>query len=752
MALVILDRVKETTTTAGAGTITLLGAATGFQAFSAVGNANTTYYCIASQTLNEWEVGVGTYTLSGTTLARTQILASSNSGSVVTFSAGTKDVFVTYPAGYSVSQADTGTAPNQIPLNQYLGTMAFQDQSAVNIQGGTLNNMLVVSPALSTGYQAATLNRPSTKPSLLLDFAYTRKLDPRITFTRASIGTYYDSYTSAVAEQNLSLYSQDFDTVTNGWTVAGGTATANNTTAPDGTSTAEKFTEDSASSTHRFLQSAGNRAATASGTTYTFSVYLKYIGRQYIQLNLSAFKSTSRVIFDIQNGTVSDASTATASIVSVGSSWYRCIATVVADQTGSGPQITIGGNSTSTGNGETYTGSGTDAFYVWGFQIEIRAAVTAYTPTTTVAITNYIPVLQTAASGIARFDNNPTTRESLGLLIEESRTNLLTYSSDFTNAAWTKAAATITTAADVAPDGTQTAQLFIPDSTSAFHYALGGTMTVSSTYTSSCYMKYAGQQYGHVFLSQAGNNGGTFDLINGTAVITGTGNTGGMTLVGNGWYRCFVTQTSVQLTYTRIGTGAVNAASTGNGYSGIYIWGAQLEAGAFATSYIPTVASTVTRAADSASMTGTNFSSWYNVAQGTMYGEVVTGNTSAISGGQPYFVGAIRSDTSNAIAMGFDSVSANWNQVYVGGVNVVNIGAPATANSTNKIAFAFATNNFAVSSNGASVLTDTSGAMPTVSALYLGENRVTTKATLWVKRFTYFPVALTSIELQGLTS
>lgn len=113
MALVLADRVKETTTTTGTGTVTLLGASTGFQSFAAVGNANTTYYCIAGQTTNEWEVGIGTYTSSGTTLARTTVLASSNSGSAVTFSAGTKDVFVTYPSSRSVyADGTTLTATN----------------------------------------------------------------------------------------------------------------------------------------------------------------------------------------------------------------------------------------------------------------------------------------------------------------------------------------------------------------------------------------------------------------------------------------------------------------------------------------------------------------------------------------------------------------------------------------------------------------------------------------------------------------
>lgn len=102
MAFVLADRVKETTTTTGTGTITLLGAATGFQSFSAIGNANTTYYTIAGQTGSEWEVGIGTYTSSGTTLSRDTVLASSNSGSLVNFSAGTKDVFCDYPAKRAV--------------------------------------------------------------------------------------------------------------------------------------------------------------------------------------------------------------------------------------------------------------------------------------------------------------------------------------------------------------------------------------------------------------------------------------------------------------------------------------------------------------------------------------------------------------------------------------------------------------------------------------------------------------------------
>ena len=104
MALVVKDRVKSTTTTTGTGTITLGAAAAGFQDFSVIGDGNTTYYTITDTITGVWEVGIGTYSTSGNQLARTTVFASSNAGSLVNFSAGTKDVFVTYPASMAVPE------------------------------------------------------------------------------------------------------------------------------------------------------------------------------------------------------------------------------------------------------------------------------------------------------------------------------------------------------------------------------------------------------------------------------------------------------------------------------------------------------------------------------------------------------------------------------------------------------------------------------------------------------------------------
>jgi hypothetical protein len=113
MALVIKDRVRETTTTTGTGTVSLAGAALGFDSFSVIGDGNTTYYCIANPGTTEWEVGIGTYTLSGTTLARTTVISSSNSNLAVNFSAGTKDVFVTYAASTATLLDDVQTLTNK---------------------------------------------------------------------------------------------------------------------------------------------------------------------------------------------------------------------------------------------------------------------------------------------------------------------------------------------------------------------------------------------------------------------------------------------------------------------------------------------------------------------------------------------------------------------------------------------------------------------------------------------------------------
>jgi len=172
MALVLKDRVLETCTSPGTGTVTLLGATVGYQTFSAtVGNGNTTYYTIADQSGPNWEVGIGTYTSSGNTLARTTVLSSSNSGSLTNFNSGTQNVFVTYPSeeaiynngtsivgptGSTVSPANGGTGATTLTGYVYgNGTSAMT--ASTTIPTSALSGTLSVSGG-GTGATSLTAN------------------------------------------------------------------------------------------------------------------------------------------------------------------------------------------------------------------------------------------------------------------------------------------------------------------------------------------------------------------------------------------------------------------------------------------------------------------------------------------------------------------------------------------------------------------------------------------------------------------
>lgn len=139
MALALKDRVKETTIVVGTGTATLLGSSIGFQPFSVVGNGNTTYYCISDQFGSNWEVGIGTYSTSGNTLARTTVLASSNGGALVVFTAGIKDVFVTYPAEKGVWLDASGNAIGLGTPAAFVGTNITGTASGLTAGNVTTN-------------------------------------------------------------------------------------------------------------------------------------------------------------------------------------------------------------------------------------------------------------------------------------------------------------------------------------------------------------------------------------------------------------------------------------------------------------------------------------------------------------------------------------------------------------------------------------------------------------------------------------
>lgn len=225
-------------------------------------------------------------------------------------------------------------------------------------------------------------------------------------------------------------------------------------------------------------------------------------------------------------------------------------------------------------------------------------------------------LIQTAAIDAARFTYGPLTLLQLGLLIEPSRVNLVQYSEQFGNAYWGKTNTTISSDAIAAPDGTTTADKLVENTATGTHDVrrLAIAASASTTYTGSIFVKAGGRNRGQ--FQVYGNSGGSTVLFNLVAkTVTAAGAYGGwanssatITEFPNGWFR--ITNratTNAGLTGINFATFMENASGsasyTGNGTSGIYIWGAQLEAGSSATSYILTTASSATRSADNAAFT-----------------------------------------------------------------------------------------------------------------------------------------------------
>jgi hypothetical protein len=385
-----------------------------------------------------------------------------------------------------------------------------------------------------------------------------------------------------------------------------------------------------------------------------------------------------------------------------------------------------------------------------------------FTRASTATFTGQDGLIQTAAINAPRFDYDPVTLAPLGLLIEESRTNLLLYSEQFDNAAWTKTETTVTADAAVAPDGTSPAEKLIPTITNSTHACFqNASVTTGVTYTQSFFAKAAE----YPVLNCYGSTGfsGTafinFNLSTGT-VGTLSGFTGSITPVGNGWYRCVIVATATSTTASgRIifRASPINRTTggsyTGNGTSGLLVWGAQLEAGAFATSYIPTVASQVTRAADLASMTGTNFSSWFNASQGTFAATYEASPNTFTT----YLVASNGVTAQNSFH--FDNDSGNMRAVYYSGssaVAILSLGAVGTVGTVNKVASAYQVNDFAASRNAGTVVTDTAGAVPvSLTQLNIGADPSGAAVNVMnthIRQIVYYPRRLSNAELQGITA
>ena len=234
MALVLADRVRETTSSTGTTAVTLGGAYTGFQTFLAgIGNSNSTYYTISDSITGQWEVGIGTYTSSGNTLSRDTVLSSSNAGSLVSFTAGSKDVFVTQPSernvyvvGSNVVAENSATVPNSLLANSTLTLGA-----TTLTLGATTTS--VASLTLTSAAVNGTLG--ATTPSTVAATSVTASLDSAFTSTGAltiPVGTTGQQPTGANGKirynSTLSQY-EGYNSASATWALLGGAVVSNDT-------------------------------------------------------------------------------------------------------------------------------------------------------------------------------------------------------------------------------------------------------------------------------------------------------------------------------------------------------------------------------------------------------------------------------------------------------------------------------------------------------------------------------------------
>jgi hypothetical protein len=367
-------------------------------------------------------------------------------------------------------------------------------------------------------------------------------------------------------------------------------------------------------------------------------------------------------------------------------------------------------------------------------------------------------LIQSAAIDAPRFDYNPTTLAAKGLLIEEQRTNLILHSEDYTNAAWNKFVITVTGNTTVAPDGTTTADTLSGSVGANSAVNQEDPATAGQTYTYSFYMRKTTATTNGLYSTVS------IEFLNGTTSLVEYGaviNSDSGTLIApSGWGTAPFTISSVENVgdYWRVrGTSSAAPATTNkvivwlsvaggflNGTRGItgisskIVWGAQLEVGAFPTSYIPTVASQVTRSADIATITGTNFSSWFNATQGTF---VFAGDSAYGSGG---FIGS--TPTTGAILYANANASRTSN-----GTNVITTANTYANNAVFNTALGYSASGRSLVLNGGTIATD-ANLIQTPTAITLGGAFGGNYLNGHARAISFYNTRLSDATLQALTT
>ena len=342
--------------------------------------------------------------------------------------------------------------------------------------------------------------------------------------------------------------------------------------------------------------------------------------------------------------------------------------------------------------------------------------------------TDELGIVRTAPNNVPRFDHDPVTGESLGLLIEEQRTNRFSNSTTYAGTGWNLQSpngVTTNTTEVLSPVGDYTATKWQPTA-STVQYIYAGTDGAlgTSTYTMSVWVRTpTGESTTFTMNLYAPSQSP------GAAAFTAT----------DTWQRFSWTFTAQnQTTAYPVIVEQLNKI--------LYIWGPQIEAGSFPTSYIPTSGSTVTRAADIAKITGTNFTDFYNSSGGTL----VSHYDSRVDDNYISTLELSSNPSDNRIAL--VNFSSYQGLVRTGGSNVASLdnGTP-TVGGSNKVALAFKASDFAVSLNGGSPVANPSGTLPTVDRLLIGSRAGLNILNSTIKQLTYYNKRLTNSQLQSLT-
>jgi len=554
--------------------------------------------------------------------------------------------------------------------------------------------------------------------------------------------------------RNLLGFSEAFDNAA--WTKTRASIVTGAQANPvNGLFNAQKLMEDTtASNSHAVSQS----FTTIVGVPYTFSTYVKAAGRNFAAVY---FSGPNRGIYvNLTTGAYAGdliAAPTSYRIDVVGSGWFRVSITATATGTTTNAFIYTA-NSTPD---YVYTGDGNSGVYIYGAMLSNSASLDPYVPTPGAAPSS------TAYYG-PRFDYDPVTLLPRGFLIEEQRVNLVLRSEEFNDAAWGVSGITVTANTAVAPTGATTADTITGNSAAGaviFPSGLGVSASATS-YTASCYVKPGSAAWIVLSLWQGSGTSGVNVWFNAQTGAVGSNNaTAGYTFtsasstaVGNGWYRITVTGTvpAAALFWSmRIVDGDNAFVYTNTVGDTMFIWGAQLEAGAFATSYIPTTTSTVTRSADVATITGSLFSQWYAQPEGSFLLEYLA--TSDPTGTyrtqlQARNTGATSySQIRNANLTPTTAVTNN--QVVVGGVTQADLpSASLGAGAVVKTTLAYRTNDFSAVTNGATPVTDTSGSVASDIALLAFNGGTFSAGQTWFRSIRYVPVRAADFQLQQVTT